>query len=420
MQHSNTRSKILRRDSAMPHLIKNHAPGTSMRSHAQVAGGDGQSFNLRLDQVLNVHQTLTDVVLNPQTAVSTSLLETVGGTVSFKINPVDIIARECFLEIDYTNTDTGNQTVAPGPLWLSYLRFISGSGHQLQEMQGEEIYHDIITGNEYNNYSTLATPLIMSATTYGTSGNIATTATGTAIIPLTGSFISQCKPFLGGISNNGIEVRVIFRGSDMLVTTGNNDGIMRCDNIRFRIRGEQIPEDEAETLRREYRHKKHDFKFLNYHRQQFSQTFVSGTRYSLKLNSLNGLAPYMFFTVRATLTAAGLYTYTAITDCELFDNQNRSLFGGQTMKSTYLRNILGPMHFPNGNAFATLPLYAVSFVDSPSELLQQPSNVGYELFHDNSLALLAASSATYSIDVYIRAYSLFSIMPDGSMKVFDS
>jgi len=87
---------------------------------------------------------------------------------------------------------------------------------------------------------------------------------------------------------------------------------------------ETISQRDAEALIKEHRLRNHLYKVLNTVHQSFCLSTTSGIVYNQQLQALNGLVPFATLTLRASLSGAGLYTYTTITDYDLRNKQNVS------------------------------------------------------------------------------------------------
>jgi len=188
---------------------------------------------------------------------------------------------------------------------------------------------------------------------------------------------------------------------------------------RLRITAETISQRDAKALIKEHRSRDHLYKVLDTVHQSFSLSTTAGILYNQQLQALNGLVPFATLTLRASMTGAGLYTYSPITDYDLRNEQNVSLLGGFRVPFYISNNLVATCEFDS--QFWTLSnAIPMPFVSKPGELIKHPVNIGAEAWVNNFISFTVASSGTYTITVYIYRWSSLVIRSDGSVMMITS
>jgi len=182
---------------------------------------------------------------------------------------------------------------------------------------------------------------------------------------------------------------------------------------------ETISQRDAEALIKEHRSCNHLYKVLDTAHQSFSLSTTVGIVYNYQLQALNGLVPFATVTLRSSLTGAGLYTYTAITDYDLRNEQNVSLLGGFRVPFYISNNLVAAREFDT--QFWTLSnTIPMTFVNKPGELIKHPCNVGAEAWLNNFISFTVAATGTFTIDVCIYHWSSLVICSNGSAMMVTS
>jgi len=142
-----------------------------------------------------------------------------------------------------------------------------------------------------------------------------------------------------------------------------------------------------------------------------------GNQYNYQLQALNGLVPFATMTLRSSLTGAGLYTYTAITDYDLRNEQNVS--NGFRVPFYISNNLVVAREFDSQfwTLSNTVPL---CFVNKPGELIKHPCNIRAEAWLNNFISFTAAATRNYTIDIYIYRWLSLLIKSDGSAMMVTS
>jgi len=158
---------------------------------------------------------------------------------------------------------------------------------------------------------------------------------------------------------------------------------------------------------------------LNTGHQSFSLLTTSGIVYSYQLQALNGLVPFATLTLRASFSGAGLYTYTAITDYDLRNEQNVLLLNGFRVPFYISNNLVAAREFDT--QFWTLSnAVPLCFVSKPGELIKDPCNIGAEAWLNNFISFTAAATGTFMVDVSIYRWSSLVVKSDGLVMIVTS
>jgi len=197
----------------------------------------------------------------------------------------------------------------------------------LQEATGNQIYQELCFNYSQNQLINLQANNT-SATTFGSYATIGIGATVTYSIPLSCMFLDQIKFFTGSLGLAGLIIEVLSNGPACAITPAGAPAGINLVASRLRITAETISQRDAEALIKEHRLHNHLYKILDTAHQSFSLSTTAGIVYNYQLQALNGLVPFATLTLRASMTGAGLYTYTPITDYDLRNEQNVLLLGG--------------------------------------------------------------------------------------------
>jgi len=214
-------------------------------------------------------------------------------------------------------------------------------------------------------------------------------------------------------------VEVLSNGPACVITPAATPAGINLVATRLRITAETISQWDAEALIKEHRSCNHLYKVLDTVHQSFSLLTTAGNQYNYQLQALNGLVPFATITLRSSLTGAGLYSYTAITDYDLRNKQNVSLLGGFRVPFYISNNLVVAREFDSQFWMLsnTVPL---AFVSKPGELIRHPCNIGAEAWLNNFISFTAATMGTFTIDVYIYSWSSLLVKSNGSAMMVTS
>jgi len=403
-----------RPDTAAPFLYKSQG----LPIHVPVVTKSG-TINVRPDQILNLDRVETDMIVNPQTSPPSGFLNANGTRFQFQLLPSNYCIVHSYMEFDISNTTTVAVQLTPSPFLVDRIRIRNGAGNILQEATGDQIYQELCFNYSQNQLINLQSLTNTSRTTFGSYATIAAGATTTYSIPLSCMFLDQIKFFTGSLGLAGLIVEVLSNGPACVITPAATPAGINLVATRLRITAETILQRDAEALIREHKLRNHLYKVLDTAHQSFSLSTTAGIVYSYQLQALNGLVPFATLTLRASMTGAGLYTYTPITDYDLRNEQNVLLLNGFRVLFYILNNLVAAREFDS--QFWTLSnAVPLCFVNKPGELIRHPVNVGAEAWVNNFISFTAATTGTYTVTVSIFCWSSLVVQSDGSVMMVTS
>jgi len=401
-------------DTTAPFLYKSQG----LPIHLPVVTKSG-TISVRPDQVMNLDRVETDMIINPQTSPPSGFLNTNCTRFQFQLLPSNYCVVHSYVEFNISNTTTVAVQLTPSPFLVDRIRIRNGTSNILQEATSDQIYQELCFNYSQNQLINLQALTNTSATTFGPYATIATGATVTYSIPLFCMFLDQIKFFTGSLGLAGLIVEVLSNGLACVITPAGALAGINLVASRLRITAEKISQRDAEALIKEHRLRDHLYKILDTMHQSFSLSTTSGIVYNYQLQALNSLVPFATLTLRASMTGAGLYTYTPITDYDLRNEQNVSLLGRFCIPFYILNNLVASREFDS--QFWTLSnAVPLCFVNKPGELIRHPVNVGAEAWLNNFISFTAATTGTYTITVYIYQWSSLVIKSDRSVFIVTS
>jgi len=284
---------------------------------------------------------------------------------------------------------------------------------------GDQIYQELCFNYSQNQLINLQSLTNTSATTFGSYATIATGAMVTYSIPLSCMFLDQIKFFTGLLGSASLIVEVLSNGPACVITPVATPASINLVVTRLTITAETISQRNAEALIKEHRSCDHLYKVLDTVHQSFSLSTTAGNQYNYQLQALNGLDPFATMTLRSSLTGTRLYTYTAITDYDLRNEQNVSPLNGFRVLFYISNNLVVAREFDS--QFWTLSnAVPLCFVNKPGELIKHPCNIGAEAWLNNFISFTAAATRNYTIDIYIYRWLSLLIKSDGSAMMVTS
>jgi len=231
--------------------------------------------------------------------------------------------------------------------------------------------------------------------------------------------LDQIKFFTGSLGSAGLIVEVLLNGPACVITPAATPASINLVATRLRITVETISQRNAEALIKEHRSRDHLYKVLDTAHQSFSLSTTAGKQYNYQLQALNGLVPFATITLRASLTGAGLYTYTPITDYHLRNKQNVSLLGGFRVPFYISNNLVVAREFDT-QFWSISGAVLLCFVSKPGELIKHPCNIGAEAWLNNFISFTVAATGTFTITVYIYCWSSLLVKSDSSVMMVTS
>jgi len=232
-------------------------------------------------------------------------------------------------------------------------------------------------------------------------------------------FLDQIKFFTGSLGLASLIVEVLWNGPACIITPVATPAGINLVASRLRITVETISQHDAEALIKEHRSQDHLYKVLDTMHQSFSLSTTSGIVYNYQLQALNCLVPFATLILRASLSGARLYTYTAITDYDLRNKQNVLLLGGFHVPFYISNNLVAAREFDT--QFWTLSnAVQLCFVNKPGELIKHPCNIVVEAWLNNFISFTAAATRTFTVTVFIYRWSSLVVKSDGSVLMVTS
>jgi len=359
------------------------------------------------------------MIVNPQTSPPSGFLNANGTRFQFQLLPSNYCIVHSYVEFNISNTTTAAVQLTPSLFLVDRIRIRNGASNILQEATSDQIYQELCFNYSQNQLINLQSLTNTSATTFGSYATIAAGATVTYSIPLSSMFLDQIKFFTGSLGSAGLIVEVLSNGLACVITPAATPAGINLVASRLRITVETISQCDAEALIKEHRLRDHLYKILDTTHQSFSLSTTAGIVYNYQLQALNGLVPFATLTLRASMTGAGLYTYTPITDYDLRNKQNVLLLGGFRVPFYISNNLVAAREFDS--QFWTLSnAVPLCFVNKPGELIRHPVNIGAESWLNNFISFTAAATGTYTITVYIYRWSSLVVKSDGSVFIVTS
>jgi len=256
------------------------------------------------------------MIVNPQTSPPSGFLNANGTRFQFQLLPSNYCIVHSYVEFNISNTTTAAVQLTPLPFLVDRIRIRNGTGN-IQEATSNQIYQELYFNYSQNQLINLQALTNTSTTTFGSYATIAAGATVTYSIPLSCMFLDQIKFFTGSLGSAGLIVEVLSNGPACVIMPAATPAGINLVATRLRITEETISQRDAEALIKEHKLRDHLYKVLDTAHQSFSLLTTSGIQYNYQLQALNGLVPFATMTLRSSLTGAGLYTYTPITDYDL-------------------------------------------------------------------------------------------------------
>jgi len=290
-----------------------------------------------------------------------------------------------YVEFDISNTTTAAVQLTPLPFLVDRIRIRNGAGNILQEANGHQIYQELCFNYSQNQLINLQALTNTSATTFGSYATIAAGATVTYSIPLSCMFLDQIKFFTGSLGSAGLIVEVLSNGPACVITPASTPAGINLVATRLRITAETISQRDADLTN--FRHLMVLFLLPQWLWEQVWQ--------------------------------AQVFILTHLSDYDLRNEQNVSLLNGFRVPFYILNNLVAARKFDS--QFWTLSnAIPMPFVNKPGELIRHPVNIGAELWLNNFISFTAATTGTYTIDVYIWHWSSLLIKSDGSAMMVTS
>jgi len=245
-------------DTVAPFLYKSQG----LPIHVPVVTKSG-TISVWPNQVLNLDQVETDMIVNPQTSPPSGFLNSNGTRFQFQLLPSNYCIVHLYVEFDISNTTTVPVQLTPSPFLVDRIRIRNGAGNILQEATGDQIYQELCFNYSQNQLINLQSLKKTSATTFGSYATIAMGATVTYSIPLSCMFLDQIKFFTRSLGSAGLIVEVLSNRPACIITPAATPAGINLVASRLRITVETISQHDAEALIKEHRSRDHLYKVLD-------------------------------------------------------------------------------------------------------------------------------------------------------------
>jgi len=387
----------------------------NIHPHTTIKIPGGKSIDVLSSQLWNLPRVNQWVTVQPNTQISASALSG-SNQVNFRLNNLRQFITGALLNITLQNTNPTNAAqVLPTPLLINYVRFMI-AGTEVQRLYGESMYKTMLYSMSQEQLTQLEGGCNINPTTGAANGTIAGGSSTLYHIPLLGSFFEPIHFYMGTVDYLDIEV---YLNGNAIVTTPAN-GAINTTAMSLKFYTGWYSEYFTNQQDTEMRSVPHDFTFLDYRRQVQTMSLAPSTTYTFVLNSISGLAPFIWFDIcGSNLTGTGMITYVnGFASFELQDENGNSLSCGQAYDAYEQYSVGTSRAFPNSG----ISQYAnfINFVPSPGEVMRSGANFGYELFKNNIFKFTTASSlvaGTYNITFNCPIYTSIQLKTDGQVSV---
>jgi len=201
------------------------------------------------------------------------------------------------------------------------------AGTEVQHLYGESIYKNMVYNMSKEQLTQIGGGCNINPSTGAAGGTIAGGSSILYHIPLLGSFFEPIHFYMGTIDY--LDIKVYLNGNSVVTLPAN--GTISTTNMSLKFYTGWYSDYYTNQQDMEMRSVPHDFTFLDYRRQVQTMALTPSTTYSFVLNSISGLAPFIWFDMCGTsLTGTGLITYTdGFASFQLQDENGNSLSHSQ-------------------------------------------------------------------------------------------
>jgi len=357
------------------------------------------------------------VTVQPNTQISSSAL-TGSNQVNFRLNNLRQWVTGAVLGITLQNTDpTAADTaqVLPSPLLVNYIRFLI-AGMEVQRLYGESIYKNMIYNMSGEQLTQIGGGVNLNPTTGQANGTITGNSSVLYHIPLLGAFFEPIHFYMGTIDY--LDIEVYLNGNAVVSLPAA--GTIATTNMNMKFYTGWYSDFYTNMHDAELRSMPHDFTFLDYRHQVQTMTLNPSTTYSFVLNSISGLAPFIWFDIHgSSLNGTGMITYVdGFASFQLQDENSNSLSCGQSYDAYEQYSLSTARAFPNSAIVQHANF--INFVPLPAEAIRSRANFGYELFRNNIFMFTTSPSltaGTYNITFNCPIYTSIQLKTDGQVSV---
>lgn len=412
------RALTLRRNASEIHLLNTIE---TLHDHVEIdSQALSKAYNVKASQLMNIHTTEQFIVVRPTTTVSAAAYSG-GGQTNFRFHrDVNLIAKNAYLRLQLTNTGGAPITLGPAPLLLNYYELYANSSQEIQRVYGDQVYEDVVMYSNFDQRTNQVAILNMNATTYAENAALGAGASIDYYIPLP-SFLNQSPTWMGAFRKD-LEWRIYLDPNSIVLGVATD---VQVDDMEIIVDCERLDEVQVDKQMKIYS-KKVDHRYLYYQQQIFNMTVNASTQYTLDLQALNGIIPYLTWHLRSSITGAGKYTYADLNGTagrggiqQLLDENNSTLTNGFDEQINRARGIIYPKHYDSGFALTRF-INIFTFSMDPESAIKGGQNLGYQVFHENKVRFTPAAgwvNGTYNIYFHARQFAVLSFMPNGDVMV---
>lgn len=367
-------------------------------AHMNVANNNGIYSNTDL----SVDQRRNQVLINPSTAMPTTMASLVGSQLEFRIeNNIDLI-QNMYLRVKLNNTSGGNFIHAIPDFWLDRVEIWGQNGSVLLYSQMDsyvQFVADNIFRSRENHEATYVTRGYSDTTYTTTQITVADTATPTYNIHIAEQFFKPCR--LRSYAQDGnLLIRFQFAPTGRIITSGT----CSISSTQLRVVGFDESEDQRDLM-----HSRlllpHDYHFYGWMKHTVTQSLAASTSYDITLSGIKGHVAALCWVLRKTSETSSATNQGAVygvSTYEIKDSAGKALTGHNPIDLNDMQ-ISYAMQYPN-LLLKNKEIQIHTFCKAPVQCFETGAWLGgYEFNGFETLRITTPSglaSTTYEINVY--------------------
>jgi hypothetical protein len=338
---------------------------------------------------------MIDTVINA-TSVPTNILES-GGTVSFKITKNDIVVQGCTLEINVVESGSSNPvrpTIAP--LMIGSIEWwANGGGQKIMTTHGEQLLFDIGMALDDGDLESAAKVLNMNSH-FQQPNDIPAGGSARYYIPIISSPLSSKRGiYLGNLAGDLI-CRIHFVPSK---ESGSGTLAVNNNDMHLHLHTLELPEDDIEDLRRDFKGKDMNLRVLEAHPQSWEgETLAASTEFKRELSGMTNVdAVWTITAIRSgnSNTSGARRTFVDLGDTAqytLLDQSSNDLYGGSQLEYGLVRYLETPKYY-SGTLFREKPLIPFFFSDPRDYFAADVTTGSFHFTSKEHLRIVPAAAA---------------------------
>ena len=421
--HPKKRAVAENNQSLHPHIFRGHEEDESQVIYTEINVG-GKTMPMRPQQLITQNIIHRVNVLSPSTSIPATVLEN-GGKVDFRINPDHYYVRNIWAELTVSNTSTDTaQQLSPINMLFERVRITSQGRSEIIEMEGLDLYSCASTFWSQSQLFVAAQDGNFNETTFAAQSVLVANGTLRYRIQLPDLLPKDGNHFGFPLFNiKPMDIEFIFRGNEAIeIDSSAGDGLpFTLDDFRLLLEVTQFSPDEEKALVEIHKMPK-SFRYLNFQRMKITQAFAANTTYSFRINSIKGLAPFMWlYLLPNNHTGQDSYNPTVpnwIFSIEMLDQTGSTLNNGHALPGNYIKRGLYSSKLDNNFSRTNTTAYFISFGPDPLHVYHEGIHGGYEYFSDNSLRIVTGPTlpaANYEWNVIVPTYAILHIDENGTV-----